>query len=68
MCIEAELAIDVEKALDEPAAEETGAAGDENALPTHLVPQELRPCEDMVEIRDRYGLRAHSPCASSPRL
>ena len=46
MGIEAELAIDVEKALDEPAAEETGTPGDENALPTHFFPKRLRLPEE----------------------
>ncbi len=59
MGIEAELPIDVKKALDEPAAEETGTPGDENALPTHFFPKRLRLPENMVEIRNRYGLRAH---------
>jgi hypothetical protein len=38
----------VYEALDEPAAEEASAAGDEDALIAHVVPERSRLAEDEV--------------------
>ena len=46
----AEKAVHVTEALDEPTAEKPRAAGDEDALAPHLVPQAGRVCCDQVEV------------------
>ncbi len=51
LCVEIELAIDVGEAFEEPAAEEAGAASDEEALVSYLFPEGSGVGEDEIEIR-----------------
>jgi hypothetical protein len=50
VCVEIQSAVDVGEGFDQPAAEEAGAAGDEEALVAHLVPEGPGFVEDEVEI------------------
>lgn len=51
--------IGTQKGRKEPGTEETRAAGDEEALIAHLVPQWFGVVKDEIEIRRRNGVLLH---------
>ena len=60
--IQFEPAIGVGESLQQPAAEESGAAGDEDSLPAQRFPQTLGMGQDLVQIggeRRELGLGGH---------
>jgi len=55
----AEAPIDVAKALNQPATKEACAAGEEEALPAHLLPQRTGLSENQIEILLRDSICGH---------
>ena len=55
--VEIESAVDVGEGFDQPAAEEAGAAGDEEVLVAHLVPEGGGVFEDVIEVFGRMERR-----------
>jgi len=59
MCSKVELTVAMQKAFNQPASKKTGAAGDEDLLAAHLVPEAACGLKNVIEIRLRDGSRWH---------
>jgi hypothetical protein len=57
--IETKKTVDVAEAFDEPAAKESGAAREEDALRAQFIPEWLRLIEDEIQISRRYLSQNH---------